>query len=188
MARIQQLRTHTTPLFCLFLSFDIFAATMQSSNADHSSAPAWDIQASKGKWSKVTEKTEDGKGTFCVAKEKISQGEQLLTEEPFMRQIDEKYKKTRCHYCFAEPKSSASRSCRDKDCQWMLKYCSEDCERRAWTQGHQWLCRFPELAKQDAEIIFAVEGYFASRSQNQGKTMLFNQRLSKLTYWTRRLA
>lgn len=161
---------------------------MQSSNADHSSAPAWDIQASKGKWSKVTEKTEDGKGTFCVAKEKISQGEQLLTEEPFMRQIDEKYKKTRCHYCFAEPKSSASRSCRDKDCQWMLKYCSEDCERRAWTQGHQWLCRFPELAKQDAEIIFAVEGYFASRSQNQGKTMLFNQRLSKLTYWTRRLA
>ncbi|GAN11184.1 histone-lysine N-methyltransferase SMYD3-like [Mucor ambiguus] len=140
---------------------------MQQQGTDQSSTPSRDIQASKGKWNKVTEKKEEGKGTFCVAKEKINQGEQLLTEQPFMRQIDEKYKKTRCHYCFGELDDATSRSCRDKDCQWKTKYCSEDCERQAWTNGHQWLCRFPELSKQDTDIIFAVQGYFVSKSQNQ---------------------
>ncbi|KAK4512233.1 uncharacterized protein ATC70_002929 [Mucor velutinosus] len=140
---------------------------MQQQDTNQSSTPAWDIQASKGKWNKVVEKTKDGKGTFCVAREKINQGEQLLTEEPFMRQIDEKYKKTRCHYCFGELKGHNIRSCCSKDCQWKAQYCSEECERRAWTKGHQWLCRFPELSEQDADIVFAVEGYFVSKSQNQ---------------------
>ncbi|KAL9539869.1 hypothetical protein MBANPS3_010020 [Mucor bainieri] len=139
----------------------------QQDTADQSQASAWDIRATKGKWNKVIEKKEEGKGTFCVAKEKIGQGEQLLTEEPFMRQIDEKHKETRCHYCFGELNAGHPSSCRDKDCQWKTKYCSEDCERHAWTSGHQWLCRFPELAKQDADIIFAVQGYFISKSQKQ---------------------
>ncbi|KAL7310672.1 hypothetical protein PS15m_010143 [Mucor circinelloides] len=140
---------------------------MHQQDADQSVTPAWDIKTSKGKWNKVMEKTQDGKGTFCIAKEKINQGEQLLTEEPLLRQMHDKYKKTRCNYCFKELKDSTTRSCRGKECQWEVKYCSQDCEGHAWTRGHQWLCSFPELSKQDADIVFAVQSYFVSKSQNQ---------------------
>ncbi|KAI8647830.1 hypothetical protein BD408DRAFT_357274 [Parasitella parasitica] len=133
----------------------------------HISLSAWDIETGKGIWKKVMEQKQDTKGTYCVAKEKINQGEQLLVEEPFIRQIDAKYKDSRCHHCFQSLQGTTRKKCRDKDCKWNMRYCSDDCERHAWTRSHQWLCRFPELAKEDADIIFAVEGYFASRSQNQ---------------------
>ncbi|CEP18242.1 hypothetical protein [Parasitella parasitica] len=134
----------------------------------HISLSAWDVETGKGIWKKVVEKTqEDTRGTFCVAKESINQGEQLLVEEPFIRQIEAKYKESRCHHCFQSLQGSSRTKCRDKDCKWNLRYCSDDCERSAWTRSHQWLCRFPELAKEDPDIIFAVEGYFVSKSQNQ---------------------
>lgn len=160
-----------------FLTFK----TMQQQDANQSVAPAWDLKTSKGKWNKVMEKTQDGKGTFCVAKEKINQGEPLLTEEPFLRQIHDKYKKTRCNYCFKELKDITTRSCRGKECQWEVKYCSQDCEGHAWTRGHQWLCSFPELSKLDADIVFAVKGYFVSKSQNQGTVTLSHKMQHGLT-------
>jgi len=134
---------------------------MQQQDANQSVAPAWDLKTSKGKWNKVMEKTQDGKGTFCVAKEKINQGEPLLTEEPFLRQIHDKYKKTRCNYCFKELKDITTRSCRGKECQWEVKYCS--------------------LSKLDADIVFAVKGYFVSKSQNQGTVTLSHKMQHGLT-------
>lgn len=134
----------------------------------HISLSAWNVETGKGTWKKVTEKQQDSKGTYCAANEKINQGEQLLIEEPFIRQIDAKYKNVRCHHCFRDLVDQKHKACRDKDCKWNMKYCSDYCERQAWTRSHQWLCRFPELSKEDADIIFAIEGYFVSKSQNKG--------------------
>jgi hypothetical protein len=140
----------------------------------HISLSAWSCKDSKNTtYSKLEEKRDTGpKGIHCVAKQPLKQGELLLTEEPFIQQLDVKYKLLRCHHCFRQLTKTNPVKCHDRNCCWKLRYCSLECERKGWSKSHQWFCPFPELEKEDPNVLFALEGYIASRAKGQGTVVI----------------
>lgn len=136
----------------------------------HISLSAWSPKDTENAiYSKLEEKRDTGpKGIHCVAKQPLKQGELLLTEEPFIQQLDAKYKCHRCHHCFRQLIKTNAVACRDRNCLWKLGYCSLACERKGWSKSHQWFCPFPELENEDPDVLFTLEGYIASRAHGQG--------------------
>ncbi|ORE11106.1 SET domain-containing protein [Rhizopus microsporus var. microsporus] len=106
-------------------------------------------------------------GDHVVANEKLKQGVTLLEEEPFIRQLEESYKPTHCTYCFTLLKSNMMK-CPNKLCKWSHNYCSLTCQRQHWWAEHKWLCAFPELKNTHRDVLFAFQGYIASRSRGKG--------------------
>ncbi|KAI7904998.1 uncharacterized protein BX663DRAFT_501302 [Cokeromyces recurvatus] len=132
----------------------------------HIHLSAWLPNDKKGKWQKVKEEISKDKGTFCIATQQIKQGEFLLTEEPFIRQLNKEHHTDRCNHCFRKLKDK-SIECHNSSCKWNIYYCSLECERQGWSRSHQWLCRFPELAEEEPDVLFAFEGYITSRSKGK---------------------
>jgi hypothetical protein len=159
-----------------FIPFILIAMLLQTESLyqrltpAHISLAAWSYNDSKCiTFSKLEEKKSTGsKGIHCVAKQPLKQGELLLTEEPFIQQLDARYKLHRCHQCFRQLTKTNGYKCRVRDCRWKLNYCSIECERKGWSQSHQWFCPFPELEGEDPDVLFALEGYIASRAKGQG--------------------
>ncbi|KAI9480800.1 MAG: hypothetical protein EXX96DRAFT_522155 [Benjaminiella poitrasii] len=133
----------------------------------HICLSTWLKNYERGAWKKVKEATSKDRGAHCVAIQQVKQGDLLMTEEPFIRQLSEKHYANHCYYCFREIEMGRSVKCHVDSCRWRIHYCSMECERQGWSRSHMWFCRFPELAKEDPDVLFAFEGYVTSRSKGQ---------------------
>ncbi|KAI8365772.1 hypothetical protein BD560DRAFT_401665 [Blakeslea trispora] len=118
----------------------------------------------KGSQNKIKDQHTAERGQHYVATEKIQQGELLMTEEPFIRQLNKDHWKDHCYYCFGSLNSSVI-NCRNTDCKWLVHYCSKVCEERSWFSIHYWLCDFPELQNQDCDVLFAFQGFIAGQTK-----------------------
>ncbi|KAI8080114.1 uncharacterized protein B0P05DRAFT_77265 [Gilbertella persicaria] len=135
----------------------------------HISLCASTSHLTKGKWIHVAERQSRDRGHHCVADTTLQQGDLLITEEPFIRQLDHQLVSSHCHYCFRDMRllDEEWHMCRDEDCLWVIQYCSEKCEQLGWSSMHQWLCRIPELQCEDPDALFAFQGFLACRAKGQ---------------------
>lgn len=116
----------------------------------------------------VTLKDSLTEGKYQVANKLFRQGDIVLKEEPFIRQLNKNHCKDHCYFCFRSLATKSLVKCRVKTCQWEVIYCDRTCERKGWLAGHAWLCRFPELDVSDMqEVLFAFIGFVTSRCRGQ---------------------
>ncbi|KAI8372036.1 hypothetical protein EDC96DRAFT_439369 [Choanephora cucurbitarum] len=130
----------------------------------HISLMAKELPSQKSSSSKIKVQHNVDRGCHCIATETVQQGDLLILEEPFIRQLDRKHWSNHCSYCFRCLELTDFK-CRKPDCMWSVRYCSQVCEERGWFGIHQWLCRLPELQNQDPDALFAFQGFIASQSK-----------------------
>lgn len=106
-------------------------------------------------------------GKHCVAAKSLRQGDIVLKEEPFIQLLNKTFCKDHCYSCFRSITKSPVK-CHVKTCRWNIVYCSHTCEKKIWSTGHAWLCRFPELEDMQ-QVLFAFVGYVTSRSKGECK-------------------
>ncbi|KAG1640166.1 hypothetical protein G6F44_007106 [Rhizopus delemar] len=137
-------------------------------NPAHISLSGWNPKFKQANFDGVEiEKTKDKIiGERVVANAKLKQGRTILEEDPFIRQLNDANRTTHCTYCFTEFKK-IKKLCRNKDCKWEVLYCSLNCQQQHWLTEHKWFCRFPNLANTDKNVLFALQGYIASRSKSE---------------------
>ncbi|KAG2234906.1 hypothetical protein BDF21DRAFT_417664 [Thamnidium elegans] len=116
----------------------------------------------------VTIKDSLTEGKYQVANKPFRQGDIVLKEEPFIRQLNKSQRKDHCYFCFRSLTTKSVVKCRVKTCKWEVIYCDRVCEGRGWLVGHAWLCRFPELDVSDMqEVVFGFIGFVTSRCRGQ---------------------
>lgn len=136
----------------------------------HVSLKAWLPNSKYLHVCKVKTKEAKNRGEFSVATKDVKQGEIVLKEEPFIRQLNRDLYLTNCYYCFKSVTDIPFTLCRVKACEWKIKYCSQACEEKGWSTCHSWLCRFPELdMPENQDVLFAFSGYIVSRSKGSCK-------------------
>lgn len=121
---------------------------------------------------RVEESEKEGK--YQVANKQLGQGDIVLKEEPFIRQLNKCHYKDHCYYCFRSLVAKPSVKCHVKTCRWNIFYCDAICEEKNWLTGHAWLCRFPELnADELQDVLFAFVGLITSRSKGHSMFVCF---------------
>lgn len=135
----------------------------------HIGLTAWLPSCSKPKKTPqlVIKETPD-QGKYYVAAKPLQPGELILKEEPLIRQLNKAQCKDHCYTCFRPVTKKSVFHCHVKTCRWNIVYCSNTCEKKGWSTGHAWLCRFPELEDMQ-QVVFAFIGYLTCRSQGLGK-------------------
>ncbi|KAG2208870.1 hypothetical protein INT47_011010 [Mucor saturninus] len=111
----------------------------------------------------VIKETPD-QGKYYVAAKPLLPGEIVLKEEPLIRQLNKAQWKDHCFTCFRPVTKKTLVQCHVKTCRWNIVFCSGTCEKKGWSTGHAWLCRFPELQELQ-QVVFAFMGYITCRSQ-----------------------
>ncbi|KAI8976026.1 hypothetical protein BDB01DRAFT_728387 [Pilobolus umbonatus] len=119
-------------------------------------------------WNEVTVKDSHPQptGNYIVAAHNIKRNTTVITENPFIRQLNVEHQKTHCQYCFKKIQRKVV--CRNSECNWSLLYCSSPCENSYWLTGHKWLCRFPELSSLHRDVLLAFQGYIQCRTLYSG--------------------
>ncbi|KAG2186509.1 hypothetical protein INT44_002731 [Umbelopsis vinacea] len=103
-------------------------------------------------------------GRHVVASTVVEQGTSILSEEPFVHEIDEKWIGKRCSFCLGANTTIACRQCT------FHRYCSASCESNNWTTGmHSVFCNLHGIFDSDMILVLKV---FAKSSFDQ-RTMPF---------------
>ena len=89
-------------------------------------------------------KSDKTHGRYAVASEDIKAGEIILVEKPFASLCLPDCFETHCYLCLT--RFIIGHPCRN--CSTIL-YCSTDCEKKSWTDSHQYECNFLNVLTQD---------------------------------------
>ena len=85
----------------------------------------------------VDVKFSKAEGRYMVAKQKISPGDVLMVDRPYITSLFRPFSQSHCNLCFKRLQEGCSVSC--PGCSAVL-YCSMECQETNYREGHRYEC------------------------------------------------
>ena len=94
----------------------------------------------------VDVKFSKAEGRYMVAKQKISPGDVLMVDRPYITSLFRPYSQSHCNLCFKRLEDGCSVCCPGCDA---VLYCSPGCQQENWREGHQYECGLLHIIDND---------------------------------------